>query len=68
MKNMLRALLVGAIVGAFWGVIATERRHKQEAQARIDAFFNDPEVIESIRESERLRRTDKWLDDIEEDL
>ena len=68
MGNILRALLVGVVIGAFWGVIATERKHKQEAQAKIDAFFNDPEVIESIRESERLRRADKWLDDIEEDL
>ena len=66
MKNLLRGLLLGLFVGWICGVFMTERKHKQDAQKREDAFFNHPDVIATIRESERLRRTRQWINEIEE--
>jgi hypothetical protein len=66
MKTLLRGLLLGWMIGMIYGVVMTERRYKREAQVREDAFFNNPEVIATIRESERLRRVDQWINDIEE--
>jgi hypothetical protein len=66
MKHLLRGVLLSFLVGWVCGVLMTERKHKQDAQAREDAFFNHPDVIDTIRESERLRRTDQWLNDIED--
>ncbi len=68
MINLLRGLLLGFIIGGVCGVLMTERQHQRAAQAREDAFFKHPDVIATIRESERLRRADQWLDDIEDNL
>jgi hypothetical protein len=66
MKTLLRGLLLGWMIGMIYGVVMTERRIKREAQAREDALFSDPEVIATIRESERLRRADQWINEIED--
>jgi hypothetical protein len=66
MKTLLRGLLLGWLIGMIYGVVMTERQYKREVQAREDAFFNLPEVIATIRESERLRRADQWINDIED--
>ena len=66
MINLLRGLLLGWLIGMIYGVVITERRYKREAQEREEAFFTNPEVIATIRESERLRRTEQWLKDIED--
>ncbi len=68
MKNLLRGLLLGWIIGMIYGAVMTERRYKREAQEKEDAFFKLPEVIESMKEDERLQRANQWINDIEEDL
>ena len=66
MKTLLRGLLLGGMIGMIYGVVMTERRIKREAQERIDAIFNLPEVIATIRESENIRRVDQWINEIED--
>jgi hypothetical protein len=66
MKTLLRGLLLGGLIGMIYGVVMTERRIKREAQEREDAFFKLPEVIDTIRESERIRRVDQWINEIED--
>ena len=68
MKNILRALLFGVVVGVLLGVYFNERGRKRMEKEAGDATLNNPEVIELFALSRRLKQTDKWIDDIEENL
>jgi hypothetical protein len=68
MKNILRALLFGVVVGVLLGVQFNERGRKRMEQEAADATLNNPEVIKLFALSRRLKQADKWIDDIEENL
>jgi hypothetical protein len=68
MKNILRALLFGAVLGVLLGIYFNERGHQRRAQEEADAIANDPEGKALLAYSRRLRQADQWLDDIEGDL
>lgn len=68
MKNILRTLLLSLLVGVVLGVLFNERGRKRLEKEAADATLNNPEVIELFALSRRLKQTDQWIDDIEENL
>jgi hypothetical protein len=65
MKNILRALLFGVVVGVLLGVQFNERGRKRLEQEEHDAFVNDPETRRLRDVTRRMLQTDEWLDEFE---
>ncbi len=68
MRSLIRVLLFGFLCGVVWGMILNERQHRQEHEAKVRAFENDPEVIALNKEWEREDNARRWTRQIEEEI
>jgi hypothetical protein len=64
MKNLFRGLVFGFLAGVAVALYITERQR----QAESESFANDPETQAVLAESRRLHNTQRWLDDLAEEL
>jgi hypothetical protein len=68
MKNILRALLFGAVLGVLLGIHMTERGVDRLEKERHDAWVNNPEMIKLRKQAQRDRQADQWADEIEKEI
>jgi hypothetical protein len=66
MKNLLRVLLLSFLCGMVCGALMNERQHRQQREAKIRAFQNDPEVIALNEAWDKEDRVRRWIKDAEE--
>jgi hypothetical protein len=67
MRNLLKGILFGLLIGAVVGWRMAEDKQRREKEAARQAYLNDPEVIALRKERALERQIDQVFDDMEDD-
>jgi len=66
MKNLLRGLLIGVVLGGLIGWMLRGKKQDLNAKSFEDEVENDPELIALRKERELEKQIEQALDDLED--
>jgi uncharacterized protein YneF (UPF0154 family) len=66
MRNLLKGILFGLLVGVVLGWWLAQKKHQIEEQSAEEAFSNNPKIKAHMAESRRMHQAERWIQELED--